>query len=61
MAETKTNKKLNLEQIMAAAIKQSVGQKLVISPVEVANMRQDAQIVMCLDEDGNFVLTVKDK
>ena len=60
MTETAT-KKLNLEQIFAAAIKESAEQKLVISPVAVAQVCQNSKISMCLDEQGNFVLTVKEK
>ena len=52
-------KKLNMNQIFAAAIEQSVGRKLVISPIAVAEAKQDSIIEMRLDEKGNFVLTVK--
>jgi hypothetical protein len=55
-----TDKKLNLEQIFAAAIKQSAGEKLVISPKTVANIAQNSKIQMKLDEEGNFVLTVRE-
>lgn len=54
-----TDKKLNLEQIFAAAIKQSVDEKLVISPKTIAQMSQNSKILMKLDSEGNFVLTVK--
>ena len=60
MAGTEVDKKFNLEQILAAAIKGSIGEKLVISPKEVAQVSQSAKIVMKLDKDGNLVLTVKE-
>ncbi len=56
-----TTKKLNINQILAAAINESVEKKLVISPKSVAEMNQNSQIEMALDADGNFVLTVKEK
>lgn len=56
-----TDKKLNLGQIFAAAIKQSVGEKLVISPKTIAAMPQNNRIIMNLDAEGNFVLTVREK
>lgn len=60
MAKTEIDKKFNLSQIVAAAIKQSIGERLVIEPRVVAKMSQDARIVMNLDIDGNLVLTVKE-
>ncbi len=57
----KTEKKLNINQIFAAAILESVEKKLVISPQAVADAPQDCQVRMSLDDKGNFVLTVKDK
>ncbi len=55
-----TDKKLNLEQVFAAAIRESVDQRLVISPKAVAQASQNSKIQMRLDAEGNFVLTVKE-
>ena len=49
-----------LEQIFAAAIKESAEQKLVISPKAVAQVSQNSEISMHLDSNGNFVLVVRD-
>ncbi len=46
--------------ILAAAIKQLAEQRLVIAPSDIAQLNQDTQIQMALDEQGNFVITVKD-
>ena len=54
-----TDKKLNLEQIFAAAIKQSAGEKLVISPKTIAQISQKSKIKMKLNSEGDFVLTVE--
>ncbi len=60
MPPTPTTKKLNINQIFAAAIGESVEKKLVISPQAVANVSQNCTIEMALDKDGNLVLTVKE-
>lgn len=57
--ETKT-RKLSAEQMFMACILESVEKKITISPEAVAKVSQSAQISMCLDETGNFVLTVKE-
>ena len=54
-----TDKKLNLEQIFAAAIKQSVDEKLVISPKTIAQISQKSKMKMKLNSEGDFVLTVE--
>lgn len=56
-----TRRKLSVEQILATAIRQSAGRQLVLSPVEIAQTSQNSKVVMCLDEKGNFVLTVEEK
>ncbi|KKN38111.1 hypothetical protein LCGC14_0756670 [marine sediment metagenome] len=58
---TETTKKLNMNQIFAAAINESVEKKLIISPKAVAEVDQNSQIKMALDVNGNFVLTVEEK
>ncbi len=60
MVRTMTNKKLTLEQIFAAAIKQTKDQRVVIEPKTIAQMPQNSKVAMALDEEGNFVLTVRD-
>lgn len=53
-------RKLNVDQVLAAAIMASVEKKLVISPKAVADVSQKCKIKMALDERGDFVLTVEE-
>lgn len=53
-------RKLSAEQMFMACILESAEKKVVVSPAAIAKVSQTAKIIMCLDEKGNFVLTVKE-